>query len=102
MCAALFFNALRDGEIKKEQINMGIYITALVAITGLTVIYIGLLYLGATGHEFVTSDMSMATMLIVLVEQASWKGRIRSSGNYCYTCLSDYWNRNSDYCRRIC
>lgn len=69
MCAALFFNALRDGEIKKEQINMGIYITALVAIIGLTVIYIGLLYLGATGHEFVTSDMSMATMLIVLVEQ---------------------------------
>ncbi len=69
MCAALFFNALRDGEIKKSQINTGIYITAIVAIIGLTVIYIGLLYLGATGDEYVTSDMSMATMLIVLVEQ---------------------------------
>ena len=69
MCAALFFNALRDGEIKKEQINLGIYITAIVAIVGLTIIYTGLLYLGATGHEFISSDMSMATMLIVLVEQ---------------------------------
>lgn len=52
------FNALRDGEIKKSQINTGIYITALVAIVGLTVIYIGLLYLGATGDGYVTVDMS--------------------------------------------
>lgn len=69
MCASLFFNALRDGEIKKSQINAGIYITALVAIIGLTIIYVGLLYLGATGNEYVTTDMSMATMLIILVEQ---------------------------------
>lgn len=69
MCASLFFNALRDGEIKKSQINAGIYITALVAIIGLTIIYVGVLYLGATGNEYVTTDMSMATMLIILVEQ---------------------------------
>lgn len=68
MCLTVF-NALRDGEIKKSQINAGIYITALVAIIGLTIIYVGLLYLGATGNEYVTTDMSMATMLIILVEQ---------------------------------
>lgn len=69
MCATLFFNALRDGELKENEVNTGIYITALVAIVGLTIIYTGLLYLGATGAEYVTSEMSMATVLIVLVER---------------------------------
>ena len=69
MCASLFFNALRDGELKENEINKGIYVTALVAIAGLTIIYTGLLYLGATGTVYTSPDMSMATVLIVLVEQ---------------------------------
>lgn len=69
MCASLFFNALRDGELKENEINKGIYITAFVAILGLTTIYGGLLYLGATGHEYINNDISMATMLIILVEK---------------------------------
>lgn len=77
MCATLFFNALRDGELKENEINKGIYVTALVAIIGLTIIYTGLLYLGATGAIYTTSDMSMATVLIVLVEQLL--GKVGSS-----------------------
>lgn len=69
MCASLFFNALRDGELKTNEINKGIYVTAIVAIIGLTIIYGGLLYLGATGYEFINSNMSMASVLIILVEQ---------------------------------
>lgn len=69
MCASLFFNALKDGSIPQNKVKQGIYITALVAIVGLTVIYGGLLYMGATGHEFITPDMSMATSVIILVEQ---------------------------------
>lgn len=69
MCSGLFFAALKDAGLKGKDFNKGVYITALVAITGLTIVYIGLLYLGATGHELVNKDMSMATMLIVLVEQ---------------------------------
>lgn len=69
LCANLFFNALKEKGLTKEERKQGIYVTAITAILGLTIIYIGLLYLGATGQAFAQEDMSMATLLIILVEQ---------------------------------